>query len=145
MKTVLAAAAALGLTIGVTPTAIAQPKNVAPHVVVMPSEDLPEVADVTVAISGFEPHAAVFVQQCAQVAPGVSGCDFHRTESVDLDDAGAALTRLSVRRMFEAYNENGDLVGAVDCAQIKLEPGCFIAVGNVQGGAEAPLFFKGDE
>lgn len=144
-KVGLAAAAILGLSIAAGPTAMAQPQSFAPQVAVTPSTNLPATAAVTVDISGFQPESAVFTQQCAQVAPNVIGCDYDDMQSVDLDADGAAAIELTVNRVFEAHDENGDLIGEVDCATLELDPGCFVAVGNPQEGTGAPIFFASEE
>ncbi|MFT7836739.1 enediyne antibiotic chromoprotein [Saccharothrix sp. BKS2] len=135
----LAAAAALGLSLAVVPTAVAQPQALAAKVVVSPSAALPATIDVTVDISGFKPRSAVFTQQCAQVTETVVGCDWSHTQSLILGEGGEGKTRLNVRRVFEAHDENGNPIGPVDCASVK--PGCFVAVGNRQEGSGVVLAF----
>jgi len=136
----LATAAALGLAVAAAPTAVAQPLSAEPSITVDPATDLPPVARVTIDISGFEPEEAVFAQQCAQVAAGSFACAHKSMESVTLDENGAGTTTMTVRRVFEGYDGNGELVGDVDCVTVEL--GCFVAVANVEGGTGAMIYFE---
>ncbi|MDD9375143.1 enediyne antibiotic chromoprotein [Streptomyces sp. ZAF1911] len=140
MKVALAAGAALGLSPTATATVSAQARAT-PHVVVTPAADLPENATVTVELSGFEPESAVFVRQCAQLAPDVRGCDYTNTQSLNLDNEGYSVTAITVHRVFEAHDGNGESIGEVDCAKIKL--GCTVSAGHFEAGADASISFAG--
>ncbi|MFC6094164.1 enediyne antibiotic chromoprotein [Saccharothrix lopnurensis] len=140
----LATAAALGLALAAAPTAVAQPLSAEPlsaepAITVNPSTDLPSVARVTVDISGFEPEEAVFAQQCAQVAPESFACAHKSMQSVTLDENGAGTATVTVRRVFEGYDDSSDLVGDIDCVTVEL--GCFVAVANVEGGTGEMIYF----
>ncbi|MFD3441086.1 enediyne antibiotic chromoprotein [Streptomyces sp. NPDC058685] len=142
VKIALAVAAALGLSMTAVPTVTAQERALAPQVTVTPSTNLPATADVEVQVTGFEPEEAVFIQQCAQVTPGVFGCDYGRTQSMTLGEEGAGTARVTVHRVFEAHDDSGDSLGTVDCNTV--ESGCLIAVGNVEGGSQAAISFTED-
>jgi hypothetical protein len=79
----------------------------------------------------------VFIQQCAQIAPGVYGCDYDHTHSVTLDDSGEGTVKTTVRRVFEAKDSDGELIGEVDCATV--ERGFSLSVGNFAGATNAAI------
>ncbi|WP_328609981.1 enediyne antibiotic chromoprotein [Amycolatopsis sp. NBC_00345] len=135
----LAAAAALAASIAIAPVATAAAEG--PRVTVDPADHLHSVATVHVTATGYTPGVGVFVQQCAQVAEGVVGCDYNGTETLDLNKHGAGTATVRVHRVFEAHSANGDLMGNIDCADAEVN--CFVAVANAHGGTGAPITFAG--
>lgn len=140
VKVGFAVAATLGLSLLAGPAATAQPQDSRPQVTVTPSEELSSKEDVRVDMHGFESEAAVFIQECAEVRVDVFGCDYHHTKSANLDSKGSGSEKVTVRRVFEAHSEDGDLLDKVDCASVKY--GCYISVGNLEGAVDTEISFK---
>ncbi|ALG08589.1 enediyne antibiotic chromoprotein [Kibdelosporangium phytohabitans] len=117
------AAAAIGLAVAFSPSALAD----APSVTATPSTGLADGQTVSAAVAGFAAGEEVIVAQCAQPG-GVIVCDWANTSRFNVDDSGSGSGALVVHAAYQGTTQTGEPYGTVDCATV--EGGCKVGAIN---------------
>jgi hypothetical protein len=115
-----------------------------PTAAVTPDDGLADRQIVTVTGSGFSPHAAVIVAECAGGTPGFSGCSQYSVRVVQANAHGHVSATLRVRRTFDAYT-GGNGPTSVDCATAT-DPCQILVVNNTESTevTRVPIGFDPD-